>query len=217
MRLDPIKATVLSVKIIPNVNPYMAEKLKLTPEQRSLGLITADIDDVAYTAIDEATKKADVQVVYAKSMYAGSANASTKLAGEFIGILAGPTPAEIRSGIGAAVEFIQNDACFYSANDDNTVPFYAQTISRTGSFLSGIAEIPEGEPLAYLIAPPLEAMYALDAALKAADVKLVAFYGPPTETNFGGGLLTGSQSACKAACDAFRDAVLFVANSPLEL
>jgi len=46
-------------------------------------------------------------------------------------------------------------------------------------------------------------MYALDAALKAADVRLAAFFGPPSETNFGGGLLTGSQSACKSACDSF--------------
>ncbi|MBV7271313.1 ethanolamine utilization microcompartment protein EutL [Clostridium sp. PL3] len=214
MKLDPIRAKVLAVKVIPNVNACMAENFKLTPEQRSLGLITTDIDDVAYTALDEATKKADVQVVYARSMYAGSANASTKLAGEFIGIIAGPNPAEIRSGLNAAIEFIENDACFYSANDEDSVPFYAQTISRTGSYLSGIANIPEGEPLAYLIAPPLEAMYALDAALKAADVKLVSFYGPPTETNFGGGLLTGSQSACKAAADAFRDTVMFVASAP---
>ena len=216
MRLDPIRGNVLSVKIIPNVNAFMAESFKLTPDQRSLGLITTDMDDVAYTALDEATKKADIQVVYARSMYAGSANASTKLAGEFIGIIAGPNPAEIRSGLNAIIEFIENDACFYSANDDNSVPFYAQTISRTGSYLSTIANIPEGQPLAYLIAPPLEAMYALDAALKAADVTLAAFYGPPTETNFGGGLLTGSQSACKAAADAFRDAVVFVANAPKE-
>ena len=216
MRLDPIRGNVLSVKIIPNVNAFMAESFKLTPEQRSLGLITTDMDDVAYTALDEATKKADIQVVYARSMYAGSANASTKLAGEFIGIIAGPNPAEIRSGLNAVIEFIENDACFYSANEDNSVPFYAQTISRTGSYLSSIANIPEGQPLAYLIAPPLEAMYALDAALKAADVTLAAFYGPPTETNFGGGLLTGSQSACKAAADAFRDAVVFVANAPKE-
>lgn len=216
MKLDPIKAKILAIKIIPNVNACMAENFKLTSEQRSIGLITTDIDDVAYTALDEATKKADVQVVYAKSMYAGSANASTKLAGEFIGIIAGANPAEIKSGLKAAIDFIENDACFYSANDDDTVPFYAQTISRTGSYLSSIANIPEGEPLAYLIAPPLEAMYGMDAALKAADVKLAAFYGPPTETNFGGGLLTGSQSACKAAADAFRDAVMFVADSPTE-
>lgn len=214
MKLDPIKASVLAVRIIPNVDPAMAEALGLEPGQKSLGLLTTDCDDVAYTAIDEATKKADVKVVYAKSMYAGAANASTKLAGEFIGILAGPSPAEVRSGLSAAVQFIENDACFYSANDDDTVPFFAHTISRTGSYLSGVAGIAEGDALAYCIAPPLEAMYALDAALKAADVKLVSFYGPPTETNFGGGLMTGSQSACKAACDAFRDSVIATASDP---
>jgi ethanolamine utilization protein EutL len=213
---DPIKATVLAVKIIPNVDLGMAKRFNLLPEQKSLGLLTVDIDDVAYTAIDEATKKADVKVVYAKSMYAGSANASTKLVGEFIGILAGPNPAEVRSGLNAAIEFIENDACFYSANEDDSIPYYAQTISRTGSYLSEVAEIPEGDALAYCIAPPLEAMYGLDAALKAADVTLAAFYGPPSETNFGGGLMTGSQSACKAACDAFKNAVIFVAGAPKE-
>ena len=60
-------------------------------------------------------------------------------------------------------------------------------------------------------------MYALYAALKAADVRLAAFFGPPSETNFGGGLLTGSQSACKAACEAFADAVKFVAANPTKI
>lgn len=216
MKNDPIRATVLAVKIIPNVNPEIAESFKLEPHQKSLGLISADIDDVSYTALDEATKKADVQVVYARSMYAGSANASTKLAGEFIGIIAGPNPAEVRSGLNAAIDFIENGGCFYSANDDNTIPYYAHCISRTGSYLSKVAGIEEGEALAYLIAPPLEAVYALDAALKAADVKLAAFYGPPSETNFGGGLLTGSQSACKAACDAFAAAVQYVAENAIK-
>lgn len=216
MKNDPVKAHVLSVKIIPNVDSGLAESLKLQPDQKSLGLITADIDDVSYTAIDEATKKADVKVVYARSMYAGSSNASTKLAGEFIGILAGPNPAEVRSGLDAAVDFITNGACFYSANDEDNITYYAHCISRTGSYLSKVAGIPEGEAIAYLIAPPLEAMYGLDAALKAADVKLAAFYGPPSETNFGGGLLTGSQSACKAACDAFANSVKFVADNPTQ-
>ena len=67
MKRDPIKATVLATKIIPNVNAGMAKELGLTPDQRSLALITADCDDVTYTALDEATKKADVKVVYAKS------------------------------------------------------------------------------------------------------------------------------------------------------
>lgn len=215
MKGDPLKATLLSVKIIPNVNPDMAASLGLRPDQRSVGLVTADSDDVTYTALDEATKKADVAVVYAKSFYAGAANANTKLAGEIIGIIAGPNPAEIRSGLNAISDFIENEAWFVSANEDDTIPYYAHCISRTGSYLSKIAGVPEGDALAYLIAPPLEAMYALDAALKAADVKLASFYGPPSETNFGGGLLTGSQSACKAACDAFAQAVIFVAENPV--
>lgn len=216
MRNDPIRAKVLSVKLIPNVSPDLAKAFQLKPEHRSIGLITTDIDDVSYTALDEATKKADVTVVYAKSFYGGAANATTKLAGEFIGVLAGPNPAEVRSGLDAAVDFIENDACFYSANEDDSIAYYAHCVSRTGTFLSNMCGIKEGEAIAYLIAPPIEAMYALDAALKAADVKLVEFFGPPSETNFGGGLLTGSQSACKAACDAFAAAVHFVADHPTE-
>jgi len=54
----------------------------------------------------------------------------------------------------------------------------------------------------------------MDAALKAADVRLAKLYGPPSETNFGGGLLTGTQSACRAACDAFATAVEEIAARP---
>ncbi|MDR1948762.1 MAG: ethanolamine utilization microcompartment protein EutL [Spirochaetaceae bacterium] len=212
---DPLKASVLAVKIIPNISTDLIDSYKLKPGQKSLGLITTNCDDVTYTALDEATKKADVEVVYARSFYAGAANANTKLAGEILGVIAGPNPAEVRSGLNVICQFVSEEAWFVSANDDDTIPYYAYCISRTGSYLSKVAGVEEGAALAYLIAPPLEAMYALDAALKAADVKLAAFYGPPSETNFGGGLLTGSQSACKAACDAFGDAVKFVADSPI--
>ena len=97
MKRDPVRASVLASKIIPNVSPDLAKQLNLAPDQKSLALLTTDSDDVGYTAVDEATKKADVKVVYAKSFYAGAANANTKLAGEFIGILAGPNPAEVKA------------------------------------------------------------------------------------------------------------------------
>ncbi|MBL1781896.1 microcompartment protein EutL, partial [Klebsiella pneumoniae] len=93
--------------------------------------------------------------------------------------------------------------CFYSLNEEGSHAYFAHVVSRTGSYLSKVAGIREGEPLAYLIAPPLEAVCGIDAALKAADVKIQQFFGPPTETNFGGALLTGSQSACTAAAQAF--------------
>lgn len=215
MKGDKLKASVLAVRLIPNVDGGMAKELGLPEGHRSIGILTSDCDDVTYTALDDATKKAVVEVVYGKSFYGGAANANTKLAGEVIGILSGPTPAEVRSGLNAAVDFIENEASFISANDDDTIAYYAHCVSRTGSYLSKTAGITEGESLAYMIAPPLEAMYALDIALKAADVQLVAFFGPPSETNFGGGLLTGSQSACQAACDAFAEAVKAVADNPL--
>ncbi len=212
--LDPIKPTILAARLIPNVHPDFAEKLGLQPHQRSLALITCDIDDSLYVALDEATKKAEVEVVYAHSFYAGSAHASGPLSGEIIGILAGPTPAEARAGLDAAVAYAEEKAWFYAADEAGELAFFPHTISRTGSYLSKEAGVPEGTPLAYLIAPPLEATYAIDAALKAAEVTMQVWWAPPSETNFSGALLSGSQSACKAAASAFQDAVLNVARAP---
>ncbi len=213
---DRIPATVLSIRLIPRVDALIKEQLRLDASVQALGLITCDSDDVGYTALDEATKKAEVSVCYAQSMYAGAANANTALAGEFLGILAAATPAEAESGLAAARRMIEHDACFYSANDQGSVAYYAHCISRTGTYLSGVCGIPVGSPLAYLIAPPLESLYALDQALKAAQVRIAAFYGPPSPTNFGGALLTGSQSDCQAACEAFARAVVEVAQHPID-
>lgn len=213
--IEPIKPQVLAVRLIPNVAPDLAEQLGLKDYQRSIGMITANIDDSTYTALDDATKKAEVEVIYAKSFYAGAAHASGPRSGEIIGILAAPNPAEVRAGVDACIDYLENEAFFYTCDGGKTA-WYPHTISRTGSYLSRIAGIPEGEPLAYLIAPPIEAVYGVDAALKAAEVEMKAFYGPPTETNFGGALLTGSQSACRAACDAFQLAVIDVVENGLK-
>ena len=211
------QVNVLATHTIANVSETLAKKLKLPKEYRSIGIITADSDDPTYCALDEATKDAAVTVVYGRSLYAGAANASTKYAGEVIGILAGPNPSEVSSGLASAVRFLESGVGFRSANEDNSVAYFAHTVSRTGSYLSKTAGVREGEALAYLVAPPLEAMVGLDEALKAADVELVALFEPPTETNYGGGLLTGTQSACHAACAAFAETVKAVAARPREV
>jgi ethanolamine utilization protein EutL len=214
--LDPIKPTILAARIIPNVHPDFAKQIELRPDQRSIALITCTMDDPLYVSLDEATKMAEVEVVYGHSFYAGSNYPSGKLSGEVIGILAGPDPAEVRSGLNACIAYCEESAWFYSANDDDTQAFFPHTISRTGSYLSKMAGVPIGTPLAYLIAQPIESTYAIDAALKAADVTMQVWFKPPSETNFGGALLSGTQSACKAACQAFADAVLEVAAKPLK-
>lgn len=216
MRGDRLNTKVLSVQIIPNADAALLKSLNASDDVHSLGIITTDCDDVSYAALDEATKKANCCVVYARSMYAGSSNASTALAGEFIGILGAPDPAEVTSGVSAAVSYIENDAAFYSANNDDSIAYFAHCISRTGSYLSDQAGVPEGTSLAYLIAPPSEAICGLDDALKVADVELKVFYGPPSETNFAGGLVAGDQSACKAACEAFAERICKIADCPID-
>ena len=212
---DLLKCNVLATHTIANVSETLAQKLGLPKGYRSIGILTADSDDVTYCALDEATKASTVQVSYARSLYAGAANAATPLAGEVIGILSGPTPSEVRSGMEAALGVLTGgEVGFRGTEARQELVYLAHTVSRTGSYLSQEAGIREGEPLAYLIAPPVEAMTAMDASLKAADVRLAKLYAPPADTNFGGGLLTGTQSACRAACEAFAAAVEEIAAHP---
>ena len=204
----PVK--VLALRYIANADPGLGRSLGAPEGYPSLGILTTDSDDATYIALDAATKAADVKVCYARSFYAGAANASTPNAGEVIGILAGPTPGAVRSGMDAALAALDR----ISFDEVGGVPYLAHTVSSTGSYLAKEAGVRPGSALAYLIAPPLESMYAMDAALKAADVKLCKLYAPPSETNFGGGLLSGTRSACVAACDAFATAVAEVARMP---
>jgi ethanolamine utilization protein EutL len=215
--LDPIKPQILAARVIPNVDRGLAERLGLRDDQRSVALVTCDIDDSLYVSLDEATKAADVEVVYAHSFYAGSAHASGPLSGEIIGVLAAPSPAEARAGLAACVAYAQDEAWFHAADEAGELAFFAHPVSRTGSYLSKEADVAPGTSLAYLIAPPLEATVGLDQALKAAEVELAVWFAPPSETNFSGGYLVGDQSAVVAACAAFRDAVLEVAAMPREV
>ncbi len=208
-------AQLLAMQIIPRVNNELAEQLALKPNHTSIGIVTLTIDDVGYVAFDEATKKADVEVVYAKSFYAGAAHASGPLSGEVIGIIAGSSPDEIRSGLEAIQQKIQFDTYFEAILGNEQHALFAHTVASCGTYLAEQANVKVGTALAYLIAPPLEAVVGLDAALKAADVELKVFYGPPSETNFGGGLLSGSQSSCQAAADAFREAIDNLARNPV--
>ena len=206
----PVK--ILAVRYLANASPALCQALGAPQGYPALALLTTDCDDATYIALDEATKAADVQVAYGRSFYAGAANASTPNAGEVIGILAGQTPGAVHSGMEAALSALER----LGFSETNNVPYLAHTVASAGIFLAKEAGIRQGSALAYLIAPPLEGMYAMDAALKAADVKLCKLYAPPSETNFGGGLLSGTQSACEAACAAFAEAVKEVAVRPVE-
>lgn len=207
--MTPVK--ILAVRYIANASDSLLKGLGIPGNLPSLGMLTTDSDDATYIALDAATKAADVQVCYGRSFYGGAVNASTPNTGEVIGILAAENPDTVKSGMEVALHTLE----VIGFEETKGVPYLAVTVSSVGTYLAQEAGVPVGSAIAYLIAPPLESMYAMDAALKAADVRLCKLYSPPSETNFGGGLLSGTQSACDAACTAFAQSVAEVAGQPI--
>ena len=213
--LIAVRPKLLSVRLLEQVEPALAKALGLAAGQVSAGLVTCDQDDALYAALDHATKFAEVEVVYAKSFYAGAAHASGPFSGEILGVLAGADPDQVKEGIWALRQALTKDISFYTFAGGKGPSFFPQVISETGRYLAPLAGIPVGAPMAYLIAPPMEAMIGVDAALKAADVRLAKFFGPPTETNYGGAYLVGELADVQEAASAFVAAVRSVVDSPL--
>lgn len=213
--LEPIVPTVLSVRRLPAADPALLLAYGADPERHtSLGLVTVDQDDPTYVALDEATKHARVEVVFARSFYAGSAHPSGRLSGEILGVLAAANPDEIDQGLEALLHCLAHDACFYKADARGTVTVFPHVVASLGHYLSARAGLAVGDAMAYLVAPPIEATVGLDAALKAAEVRAMKIFPPPTETNFAAAWLTGSLPSCQAAAAAFAEAVVRIAAEP---
>ena len=215
MILEPIVPCVLSVRRLQNADPALVRAYGGDPARHtSLGLVTCDQDDAMYVALDEATKQAPVDVIFAKSFYAGAAHASGRLSGEILGVIAASEPESIDHGLDAICRCLAHDACFYDADGKRTVTVFPHVIASLGEYLSREAGLAVGTPMAYLVAPPIEATIGLDAALKAAEVRAVRVVTPPTETNFACAWLTGTLDACEAAAVAYAAAVVDVAGAP---
>ena len=214
--LVALPANLLAVQLIEQVEPQLAKALGLDPVRHtSAGLVTCDQDDALYTALDHCTKFAEVDVVFARSFYAGAKHASGPYSGEILGVIAGAHPDHVREGLWALREGLAEGIQFHTFAGANQPAFFAQVIRETGSYLAPLAGIQPGAPMAYLIAPPIEAAVAVDAALKAAGVRLARWLPPPSETNFAGAYLLGEIAALEAAASAFVEAIRGVARSPL--
>jgi ethanolamine utilization protein EutL len=213
--LEPIIPVVPSVRRLPHADPALVRAYGGDPAKHtSLGLVTCDQDDAMYVALDEATKFAPVDVIFAKSFYAGAAHASGRLSGEILGVIAATEPEAIEHGLDALLRCLQHDACFYDADGKRTVTVFPHVIASLGHYLSREAGLAVGDAMAYLVAPPIEATIGLDAALKAAPVRAVRIVTPPTETNFACAWLAGELADCEAAAVAYAAAVVDVANRP---
>jgi ethanolamine utilization protein EutL len=213
--LERIIPTVISVRRLQRADPALIAAYGGNPDKHTaLGLVTCDQDDAMYVALDEATKQAPVDVIFAKSFYAGAAHASGRLSGEILGVIGATDPEEIDEGLAALIRCLAHDACFYDADGKRGVTVFPHVIASLGEYLAKEAGLEVGSPMAYLVAPPIEATIGLDAALKAATVRVVRITPPPTETNFACAWLTGDLDACEAAAVAYAEAVVEVAATP---
>jgi ethanolamine utilization protein EutL len=219
LALPPVKPRALAVRTIPDAAPDLAAAFGLQNGRRALGIVTATSDDALFAALDQGTKASPADVVYAKSFYAGSNYPSGPLSGECIGVYAGRDPAEIDAALAACLAYLENEAWFYGVETAGApgqpVIFFPHVIASLGRYLAPLADVSAGSAMAYVIAPPLESVIGLDAACKAAPVRLAKWFGPPSETNFGGGYLVGDQPACEAAARAFAAAIVDVCADPL--
>lgn len=213
--LVPLPATILACREIPHVAPDLASALSLDAERhRSIGLVTCDQDDAMYVALDHATKFAEVDVVFARSFYAGAKHASGPYSGEILGVVAGGDPDQVTEALWALRDGLRT-IHFWTFEGEKKPAFFGHIVSETGRYLGPLAGVEAGAPIAYLIAPPLEALLGIDAALKAADVRLSKLLPPPSETNFGGAYLAGALHELEAAAAAFVEAIRDVARAPV--
>ena len=214
MKNDRIPAQVLSAVVIPQVDENLRNAYGLAENQTSCAVFTATFDDFIFLALDDATKKANVTASYIHSFYAGGPNASSKLQGEGIGILAGERVPEILAGVAAVLEDERSEmVCAISRNEDDSITSLTCTVARTGTLFEKFFGIPAGSSIAYLAGPPVESYFAVDSAIKISGTRL-GMYFAPAETNCGGAILIGTQSQCAEAAKAYAEGIQWIADHP---
>lgn len=210
------KPRVLAAKLIPAPHVELFTALKFpSTDETSFALISCDLDHALFTALDQATKASPVNVVYTRSLYAGSAPSHSPLSGEAFGILSGADDQIVREGLKATIRALEQ-APYRITEGTFSIPYFSHVISSLGFFLSKEAKLNPGDAIAYVMAPPVESVVALDAALKSSQVRLVRHFALPTETNFGGGYLSGELNECQAAAQAFSNALSLLAQQPID-
>lgn len=212
-----VQSHVTMQKIIPHITQAYRELWGISENHNSAGIIACDNEDVMWLALDDATKKAKIDIVHAETVYGGMAYSWSLYGGEITAILSGETVADVQNGVHYIKDYIEKKSAFYVLDEEETLGYYADWIPRAGKYYQKKLGIPEGTSFAYLVSTPVESTYALDKALKASDTKVAELFLPPTRVNTGGAVLTGTESACRAAVQAFAAAVEYCAFHPMEV
>ena len=212
-----VQVQVTMQKIIPHVDQRYRAPWEIPEEHQSIGLIACDHEEVMWLALDDGTKKAKIAVAHAEKVYGGGRYNWSNYGGEITAVISGENVSDVRSGLFYIREYIEKKAALYMFNEENTLGYYADWVPRTGKYLQKRLGLAEGEAIAYLSGTPVESTYALDKALKASNTRLAEVFAPPTRVNTGGGIVAGTESACRSAVEAFAEAVEYCAGHPMEV
>ncbi len=217
MRSVKMKTNMLSQKLIANVSPALAKAYNLPEGHQSMAFFSTDNDDIAYLAADDASKKANIKVIHIETFYGGEKCSWSKYAGGVFALISGPKLSDVRSGLAYIRDFIENRSELYNFDGDEGTAYYAQCIPKSGKYFKDFCGIEEGQAYAYLVGGPIETNYALDKALKAGKTEIAKYWYPPSHANSSGAILTGTESACRAATQAFVEALRFATEHPMEI
>lgn len=208
---------VVMQKVIANITPEQRRIWNVPEEHLSVGIISSDCEDVMWLAVDDATKKADFIVNQIETVYGGVAYSWSKFGGEITAIISGPKVSDVKSGLRYIREYIENHSGNYVFNEEGTLGCYVDLVPRAGKYYQKTLGVKEGESIAYLVSTPVESTYGIDKALKASNARLVDLFQTPSRVNTGGAILAGTESACKAAVEAFVEAVEYCAFHPMDI
>lgn len=216
MEIVKMKTTMLSQKIIANVSAEFAKAYQLPEGHQSVAFFSVDNDDAGYLAVDDATKKADIQVIHAETFYGGATCSWSKYGGSVFVMFSGPKVADVKSGLAYVKDFIDHRTEFCNFNGDRGTAFYAQCVPKSGKFFHDFCGVEEGTAYAYLVGGPIETNYALDKALKAGETRIARYWCPPSHANSSGAVLAGTESSCRAAASAFVEGLKYAVEHPLD-
>ena len=217
MEIVKMKVNMLSQKVIANVSPEYARVYNLPEDHHNIGIFSTDNDDVAYLAIDDATKKANIHVAHAETFYGGSMCSWSRYGGGVFVVISGPKITDVKSGMAYIKDYIENKSELYNFDGDEGTAFYATCVPKAGKYMAELCGIPEGTAYTYLVGGPVETNYALDKAIKAGDTKIGKYWYPPSHANSSGAVLYGTESACRSATRAFIDALGQAIKNPMNL
>jgi len=213
----PVEQTITSRKIIANMKDEFREMCDIPENHTTVGVISSDYPDILQCAVDDATKKTRIDVIFCDTYYGGHAVKWSANSGAAFAMISGEKVADVNSAMQSIEDYVRRQRFLYDLKGDGSLLYFAGLISPAGRYFQEELEVTGNDALAYVAGPPVEAMYAIDQALKGGDVKVADFFMPPDSDNCARAVLVGNESACKNALNAFAQAMDQCAKDPMKM